>query len=403
MAVAFQPLIEGAKRAKAAIEAEGQKAGRAIGTSTKKGAKDAEVAFARLAAEVKGGLPKAMNAGTSAVVSFGKEAKKNFDQTRRSFADMAKEAEKSMSKIAAAQKSASPNIGSAMRQLAGRSVGAGTSALAGAAYNAAGGAGKATMGGAGSVAFGMAKKAASAALGIARDLAKAAGVDLDVGTIAKKNYDLESQATSVANSGLIAGDRRNNTRVSGSALMSQALDVGAKTGTDANVLMDGLEKFTGKTGDLKTGRDIMETMAIYSKATGSSMEDFMDAAGDVSNQLGDVENKGKAVSDLMRAFAGQGKLGAVEIKNLAVQMAKIGAASIRFEGGKAGAITQMGVLAQMARAKGGAFSAANAATSVGAFATPGEFVTILRQSGFGDIKAVPLTFGIVYLYTAQRQ
>ena len=41
--------------------------------------------------------------------------------------------------------------------------------------------------------------------------------------------------------------------------------------------------------------------------------------------------------------------------------------------------------------------------SVGAFATPGEFVTILRQSGFGDITAVPLTFGIVYLYTAQRR
>ncbi|MGE3955306.1 MAG: bifunctional demethylmenaquinone methyltransferase/2-methoxy-6-polyprenyl-1,4-benzoquinol methylase UbiE [Vicinamibacterales bacterium] len=40
--------------------------------------------------------------------------------------------------------------------------------------------------------------------------------------------------------------------------------------------------------------------------------------------------------------------------------------------------------------------------SVGAFATPDEFVKILRQSGFGEIRAVPLTFGIVYLYTAQR-
>lgn len=40
--------------------------------------------------------------------------------------------------------------------------------------------------------------------------------------------------------------------------------------------------------------------------------------------------------------------------------------------------------------------------SVGAFATPGEFVTILRQQGFGDVRAVPLTFGIVYLYTATR-
>jgi len=29
-------------------------------------------------------------------------------------------------------------------------------------------------------------------------------------------------------------------------------------------------------------------------------------------------------------------------------------------------------------------------------------VTILRQRGFVDVRAVPLTFGIVYLYTARR-
>jgi demethylmenaquinone methyltransferase / 2-methoxy-6-polyprenyl-1,4-benzoquinol methylase len=40
--------------------------------------------------------------------------------------------------------------------------------------------------------------------------------------------------------------------------------------------------------------------------------------------------------------------------------------------------------------------------SVGAFATPDEFVKILRQSGFVGISAVPLTFGIVYLYMAQK-
>jgi demethylmenaquinone methyltransferase/2-methoxy-6-polyprenyl-1,4-benzoquinol methylase len=41
--------------------------------------------------------------------------------------------------------------------------------------------------------------------------------------------------------------------------------------------------------------------------------------------------------------------------------------------------------------------------SVGAFASPDEFVKILRQSGFTSIRAVPLTFGIVYLYTATRE
>jgi demethylmenaquinone methyltransferase / 2-methoxy-6-polyprenyl-1,4-benzoquinol methylase len=41
--------------------------------------------------------------------------------------------------------------------------------------------------------------------------------------------------------------------------------------------------------------------------------------------------------------------------------------------------------------------------SVGAFPPPHEFVTLLRQSGFADVRAVPLTFGIVYLYAAVRE
>jgi demethylmenaquinone methyltransferase/2-methoxy-6-polyprenyl-1,4-benzoquinol methylase len=40
--------------------------------------------------------------------------------------------------------------------------------------------------------------------------------------------------------------------------------------------------------------------------------------------------------------------------------------------------------------------------SVGTFPPPGEFVAILRHAGFTDIHAVPLTLGIVYLYTARR-
>lgn len=40
--------------------------------------------------------------------------------------------------------------------------------------------------------------------------------------------------------------------------------------------------------------------------------------------------------------------------------------------------------------------------SVGAFETPDEFVTILRRSGFVEIRAVPMTFGTVFLYTGRR-
>jgi demethylmenaquinone methyltransferase/2-methoxy-6-polyprenyl-1,4-benzoquinol methylase len=40
--------------------------------------------------------------------------------------------------------------------------------------------------------------------------------------------------------------------------------------------------------------------------------------------------------------------------------------------------------------------------SVGTFQAPSSVVTMLRQAGFEDVQAVPLTFGIVYLYTAVR-
>jgi demethylmenaquinone methyltransferase/2-methoxy-6-polyprenyl-1,4-benzoquinol methylase len=40
--------------------------------------------------------------------------------------------------------------------------------------------------------------------------------------------------------------------------------------------------------------------------------------------------------------------------------------------------------------------------SVGTFPPPAEFMTILRQSGFAEVQAVPLTLGIVYLYTGRK-
>jgi demethylmenaquinone methyltransferase / 2-methoxy-6-polyprenyl-1,4-benzoquinol methylase len=40
--------------------------------------------------------------------------------------------------------------------------------------------------------------------------------------------------------------------------------------------------------------------------------------------------------------------------------------------------------------------------SVGTFQAPDAVVKMLRQAGFEDVRAVPLTFGIVYLYTGTR-
>ncbi len=40
--------------------------------------------------------------------------------------------------------------------------------------------------------------------------------------------------------------------------------------------------------------------------------------------------------------------------------------------------------------------------SVGTFPAPAEFAALLSASGFTNVSAVPLTFGIVYLYIAER-
>ena len=40
--------------------------------------------------------------------------------------------------------------------------------------------------------------------------------------------------------------------------------------------------------------------------------------------------------------------------------------------------------------------------SVTAFRSPDEFVTMLNQTGFVDVAATRLTFGIVFLYTARK-
>lgn len=40
--------------------------------------------------------------------------------------------------------------------------------------------------------------------------------------------------------------------------------------------------------------------------------------------------------------------------------------------------------------------------SVGTFETPDDFCQTIRSAGFGDVAAVPLTFGVVYLYEATK-
>lgn len=357
--VAFRPLVEAAKKAKSAIEAESKQAGRAISRETKKGVDEAERKFRELEAEVMSDFPKAMKTAGGAAAAFGKEAKASFASAKKSFNDLAREAENALAKVEKSQK-----------KIAGMSFGQKAAGL----WDRAGGnaalfTGPASSGFSrgGRAALGIGKAAAGAAFHLAGSLARAGGVDTDIGSIFKKNFDLEKAATDLSSSGFMAGDARNGKRVDPSELMRETLAVGTRTGTDAGEVMGGLQKFVGLTGDLKTGRETMEDLLKLSKATGTSFEDMAAAAANVSNVLPDTADKAQLVKATMQAIAGQGKLGAVEIKDLAGNMAKLAASAGSYEGNKVQTVADMGVLAQAARGKGGAASPAQAVTSVQRF------------------------------------
>ena len=77
---------------------------------------------------------------------------------------------------------------------------------------------------------------AGAALGFGRrmagEIAQGYGVDYDVGSQIAKSVSLESSAADITNSGYIAGDERNGTRVAAGDIVSQSRGVAARNGNE---------------------------------------------------------------------------------------------------------------------------------------------------------------------------
>lgn len=197
-------------------------------------------------------------------------------------------------------------------------------------------------------------------VGVAGDIARGAGVSFDVSAGVKKRVALEEAATKLSNSGYMEGKAGPaGIKQDPRAVMADIQRTGEKFGIGQDVIAEALDKFVGKTGELQTGRDSLESFAKTAKATGASIEDVAAAAGAISNKLGDVPDKANAINKVMLAIAGQGKEGAVEIKDLASQMEKLTSQASKFQSnatlkGVAGTdvganIAMLGVLAQAAR------------------------------------------------------
>jgi hypothetical protein len=387
---AYRPLILAAEQARAKIEGIGKRQARVYATETRRGASDAEKAFQRVAREAerwqrqsardaeKAARDKARAVDRAAKdevravekaerektrIASQEEAKRAREQ--KSAERAARNAEKEMARVAAARQGrgvgpvADARWSWRQEQRLSRTLARGREEEAHTVRN--------VLGLTGRTLSGMGGKALRAGMGIARDVAGGAGVNFDLASMVQQNVAMETAATSLSNSGYIAGDKRNGTRVDPRALMNQAFQVGQATGTDANDALEGLSKFVAKTGDLQTGRDILKDMAVLAKATGTSLDDMVDAAGDVSTALPDGADKAERLRAVMQGIAGMGKVAAVEMKDFASQMAKIAANAGQFEGDASKNILTLSAMAQESRQRGGSASATQAATSVASF------------------------------------
>lgn len=207
-----------------------------------------------------------------------------------------------------------------------------------------------------------------AAGGFALNMAKSAGVDLDLGKMVGKSVEMGKSAQDLANASYQPGEKgANGQRVAASALIADAQKAGNTAALDPAKALEGMRNFVGTTGDLKTAREVIGDLGILSRATGTDFDDMVTAAGEVAAKLGDIPNKGNAVLAVMRGLAGQGKLGAVEIRNVAKEMANVGASAGAFTGKAEDNMIIIGAMMQEARQKGGAKTASVAANAVSSF------------------------------------
>lgn len=223
-------------------------------------------------------------------------------------------------------------------------------------------------------------------VGVAGEIARGAGVDLDIGSLVHRNVETQKTATDITASAYVEGaagsvGKRQDPR----AVIAAAKDAANAAAISEEVALAGLQKFVGKSTDLQTGMELLRGMAIQSKATGSNLEDVMDAAGDIAVKLADTPDKAKILAGVMATVARQGQLGASELRSMAPFIGRIVASSNMFASGTEKAVTELGAAFQITKKMQGQ-TPASAATSVSRFVD-----TLTSKKGLKDLHTAGLT------------
>lgn len=152
-------------------------------------------------------------------------------------------------------------------------------------------------------------------------------------------------------------------------LADEAERVKGFSGTET---LGAMQAFVGKTGDLDAARGAIQDLGKLALATDSEFESLGETAGNAFNVIADAiddpAQRLAALKKVMAGWAGQGNIGAVELKDLAQFGGRLGASTRKFAGDPSDLLIKMGAMAQAAVRAGGASDASEATTGVARFA-----------------------------------
>lgn len=188
-----------------------------------------------------------------------------------------------------------------------------------------------------------------------------------IGTVAKVGGSIlalgggfsaaDAVQTSIVNSGKARQlELNSNGAVKKDQVLSTAADVGSSMGTSTESVIDALDAFVAKSGDVKSGLSAIREIAELAAATGADMKDLATVAGQAQTGTKDI----RSTMDILREIAGMGRAGSVDVRELSQYGSRIFAGASKFENQRA-ATTTIGAMVQAAAAgSGGATGAAEA-------------------------------------------
>lgn len=210
-------------------------------------------------------------------------------------------------------------------------------------------------------------------------LAATVGGGFTIADAVQRSMQSSKAAASLANAMFNPNDAEqakylNGARFDTKQIMGFAGRAHAESGVDKAEFMTGVQDYIAKSSDWKAvatgeGQQTLVDLAKLSKASGADFGQVMSAAGSLRVQNKDLDPK--AMMDMMYSIVGQGKMGAVEIKDLAQHAAVITSSSGGYKIGAGGyrdqAQAQAGLLGLSQIAVQTSGSAAEAATAVKSF------------------------------------